>query len=91
MRGGPLFIAFFILFSVASLAVPAPMFPGNMVTVWFKLPSTTYQTVISAVTNGVIYGMIVWLVFVLATRNIDKSGVADVKSSKNNRKNNHRK
>jgi len=87
MRGGSLFLVFFILFTAASLAVPAPLFPGNMVAVWFKLPSTNYQMIISAMTNGVMYGLIVWLVFVLATRNLDESGVADEKNAKNRRKN----
>lgn len=88
MRGGSLFLAFFALFTVASVAVPVPLFPGDMMQVWFRLPSTTYQPIISAVTNGIMYGLVVWLVFVLATRNLDESSVADTKSGKNRRKSN---
>lgn len=76
MRGGPVFFAFFILFTIASVAVPVPLFPGNMVLVWFSLPSADSSSLFSAMVNGFTYGLIVWLVFVLATRRLDESGVA---------------
>jgi len=82
LRGGAVFLAFFALFTLASLAVPVPLFPGNMVLVWFSLPQTDYASFISAVANGVTYGLVVWLVFVLATRKLDESGVADYKGRK---------
>jgi len=75
------FLAFFLLFTLASLAVPVPLFPGNMVPIWFTLPSD-YTSFFSAVTNGITYGLIVWLIFVLATRNLDESAAADVKGRK---------
>jgi len=82
MRGGAVFLAFFILFTLASLAVPVPLFPGNIISVWFGLPSTEYMSLVSAVINGVTYGLVVWLVFVLATRKLDESGVADYERRK---------
>jgi len=82
LRGGAVFLAFFALFTLASLAVPVPLFPGNMVHVWFGLPSTNYAPFINAVVNGVTYGLVVWLVFVLATKKLDESGVADYKGKK---------
>jgi len=82
MRGGAVFLAFFTLFTLASLAVPVPLFPGNMVHAWFSLPLTQYASLISALANGVTYGLIVWLVFVLATKRLDESGVSNYKDRK---------
>jgi len=91
LRGGAVFMAFFVLFTLASLAVPVPLFPGNIVSTWFSLPSTNYVSLFSAITNGVTYGLVVWLVFVLATRKLDESGVADYKTKKgHNQRNNKR-
>jgi len=82
LRGGWVFLVFFGLFTLASLAVPVPLFPGNMVHVWVDLPSTDFVSFVSAATNGVTYGLVVWLVFVLATRKLDESGVADYQDKK---------
>jgi hypothetical protein len=82
LRGGAIFLAFFALFTVASFAVPVPLFPGNVVPIWFSLPSPDYASLVSAVVNGVTYGLIVWLVFVVATRRLAESGVADYKNKK---------
>jgi len=93
LRGGPVFFAFFILFTVASLAVPVPLFPGNVVPAWFGVSSSTYASLFSAVINGITYGLFVWLVFVLATRKLDESGVAnrsDNKKGRNQRNNKRR-
>ena len=82
MRGGAVFLAFFLLFTLASLAVPVPLFPGSIVNGFFSLPADNYASLISAITNGVTYGIVVWLVFFLATRKLDESGVSDYKSRK---------
>jgi len=91
LRGGAVFFAFFILFTLASLAVPVPLFPGNMVPVWFALTSTA-SSLISAVANGITYGLVVWLVFILATKRLDESGVAssENKKGRNQRSNKRR-
>jgi len=91
MRGGAVFLAFFLLFTLASLAVPVPLFPGNAIPAFFSLPVDTYAPLISAITNGVTYGLIVWLVFFVATRKLDESGVSDYKSRKGQNQRNHRK
>jgi len=75
-------LAFFILFTLASLAVPVPLFPGNMISTLLGLSTTSYTPLFSAVTNGITYGVIVWLVFVLVTRNLDESGSVDFKARK---------
>ena len=82
MRGGAVFLAFFFLFTLASLAVPVPLFPGNLTSAWFSLPSAQYVSFVSAVANGVTYGLVVWLVFVLATKKLDESSVADHEDKK---------
>jgi hypothetical protein len=81
MRGGAVFLAFFSLFTLASMAVPVPLFPGSLIHALFSLPET-YLPLISAITNGITYGLVVWLVFFLATRRLDESGVSDYKSRK---------
>jgi hypothetical protein len=53
-----------------------------MLYVWFSLPLADYASLIGAVVNGLAYGLVVWLVFVLATRKLDESGVADYESKK---------
>jgi len=82
MRGGAVFLAFFLLFTLASLAVPVPLFPGNIIHTLTGLPVDAYAPLISALTNGVTYGLVVWLVFFVVTRRLDESGVSDYKNKK---------
>jgi mannitol-specific phosphotransferase system IIBC component len=91
MRGGAVFLAFFLLFTLASLAVPVPLFPGSMIHAVFSLPVGEYAPLISALTNGVTYGLVVWLVFFVVSRKIDQSSVSDYKSRKGQAQRNHRK
>ena len=91
MRGGPVFFAFFVLFLVASIAVPVPLFPGNMVPTWLGLWASVDANLISllsAVINGFMYGLLIWAVYVLATRNMDKAWVSDYKARKRAQRNN---
>jgi len=67
MRAGAIFVAFFLLFTCASIAVPVPMFPGSIVQVWLAVPY------ISAIVNGLAYGFITWVVFFFVNRRIEKS------------------
>ncbi len=91
MRGGAVFLAFSLLFTLASFAVPVPLFPGSIIHALFGLPIDSYAPLISALTNGVTYGFIVWLVFFVATRKLDESGVSDYKSRKGQTQRNNRK
>ena len=91
MRGGAVFLAFFLLFTLASLAIPAPLFPGSMIHTWFGLTIDNYAPVISALTNGITYGLVVWLVFFLVTRRLDDSGVSDYRNRKGRTGQNSRK
>jgi hypothetical protein len=67
MRAGAIFLAFFLLFTCASIAVPVAMFPGNMVQTWLDVPY------LNAVVNGLTYGFITWIVFLFINRRIEKS------------------
>lgn len=79
MRGGPVFLAFFVLFAAASYAVPVPLFPGSYVPFLgiVEIPSG-YAPLISAVVNGLVYGAVVWLVFVLASRRLEEPKVRQI-------------
>lgn len=72
MRGRAVFLTFFTVFASASLAVPVPLFPGNIVHSWFATPSAGYGSLITALTNGALYGFIVWLVFVLVAKRLEE-------------------
>jgi hypothetical protein len=80
MRGGPIFLVFFGLFAVASYAVPVPLFPGSFVPLLgiVSIPGA-YTPVVSAVVNGLVYGLIVWLVFILVSRRFEEPKVYDIK------------
>jgi hypothetical protein len=67
MRAAAIFVAFFFLFTCASVAVPVPLFPGNVVETWFDFPY------INAIANGVTYGFVTWIVFFFVNRRIEKS------------------
>jgi len=82
MRGGAIFLAFFVVFSVASYAVPVPLFPGSVVPSWFSSVPAVYAPLIGAVANGIVYGCVVWLVFVLVSRKFEEPRVVNAKSKK---------
>jgi hypothetical protein len=79
MKATPIFIAFFILFTCASMAVPIPLFPGNMITTLLGIPPSEYIPYLEALTNGLTYGFISWAVFLLLARKIENSLSTDSK------------
>ncbi|MGD8506936.1 MAG: hypothetical protein PVF15_09790 [Candidatus Bathyarchaeota archaeon] len=88
MRGGAIFLVFFILFTAATLAVPIPLFPGNVMhSVFSSLSVSLYAPLLDAVANGLFYGFIVWLVFFLVSKRLEEPEVAIVKKKeKRNRR-----
>jgi hypothetical protein len=70
MRGTPILIIFFLMFTVASLLAPFPMFPGNFLTAQIGPKISEYAEYLSSLFNGVFYGIIVWLVFAGISRKI---------------------
>ncbi len=75
LRGLAVFVVFFAIFLAASLAIPSPLFPGNVVCLLFNI--SDFVSVVSAVVNGVFYGFIVWGVFSLSFRWVEKSTSKD--------------
>lgn len=71
-------MVFFIFFTLATLAVPIPLFPGNMVHSVFNslgIPSSFYTPLLDAVANGILYGFIVWIMFVLVSMKLEEPEV----------------
>jgi hypothetical protein len=60
---GVLLLGFFFIFTVASLLVPKPMFPGNYFCTLIGPRTKDYVGVLSATFNGAFYGTILWLIF----------------------------
>jgi len=76
LRGGAIFLAFFVFFTSATIAVPVPLFPGNLVPFIYKamsIPSFLYTPLLDAVVNGIVYGFIVWVMFVLVSKKLEES------------------
>lgn len=74
MKGAIVFLAVFILVLLATLGYP-DMPPGKQIYDSLNVPTTDYQvlgipatTLIIAVFNGVVYGIIVWLIYTIAER-----------------------
>jgi hypothetical protein len=59
------------MFTAASLLIPSPMFPGNLFCTLIGEVTSEYVTYLSAVFNGVFYGVILWLVFVVISRRLE--------------------
>jgi len=73
MRAMGIFAAFFLLFTSASIAVPIPLFPGSMIPSLLGIPTSDYVPYLEAVINGLTYGFIIWIVFFMVDKRIDKS------------------
>ena len=71
MKATPIFFAFFLLFTSASVAVPIPLFPGNMISTFLASPLSSYMTYIEAIINGLTYGFVTCLVFFLVDKKLE--------------------
>ncbi len=74
MRGALVFLAVFVLGLLATLAYP-DLPPGRQVYNALNVPSTDYlvlgvpaTTLIVAVFNGIIYGIIAWVIYTVIDR-----------------------
>ncbi|MGC9345485.1 MAG: hypothetical protein ACP5ER_01655 [Candidatus Bathyarchaeales archaeon] len=75
MRGAVILIVFFLLFALASLLIPSPMFPGNFFCTLIGdaiSEYAEYSEYLSAIFNGVFYGIILWLVFVVISKRLEE-------------------
>lgn len=73
MRATTIFLAFFLIFTAASIAVPIPLFPGNTVTTLSLIPTSDFTTYLEALTNGLTYGFIIWIMFFWVDKKIEKA------------------
>jgi hypothetical protein len=72
MRGTLILVVFFLMFTSASLLIPSPMFPGNVFCMLIGEVISEFVDYFSALFNGVFYGMILWLVFVVVSRRLEE-------------------
>ncbi|PVX25389.1 MAG: hypothetical protein CW691_04700 [Candidatus Bathyarchaeum sp.] len=73
MRATPIFVAFFLLFTTASIAVPIPMFPGNIIASIIEFPISDYILYLEATTNGLTYAFITCLIFFIINKKLEKT------------------
>jgi hypothetical protein len=73
MRAAAIFFAFFIIFTSALIVVPIPLFPGNLVIMIIEPPLLDYIVYMEAITNGMTYGLAIWLVFLFIDKKLEKS------------------
>jgi len=69
---GLIMLAFFSLFTAASLLIPVPLFPGSWFCALIGQGIRDYVNVLSAILNGLFYGVILWLVFIGISRKLVK-------------------
>jgi hypothetical protein len=69
---GIIVLAFFSLFAAASLLIPVPLFPGSWFVALIGQGVQDYVGVLSAVFNGLFYGIILWLMFIGISRKLEE-------------------
>ena len=69
---GIIVVAFFSLFAAASLLIPVPMFPGSWFVGLMGQGVSEYMSVLSALFNGLFYGVILWTVFIALSRKLSE-------------------
>jgi hypothetical protein len=70
LKGAYFFIVFFLIFTTAVLLIPTPMFPGDIILSLINAATSPQAAYLSALINGVTYGLIAWAVFAIAMRKI---------------------
>jgi hypothetical protein len=59
------------MFILASLLIPSPMFPGTFFCALIGESVSKYTEYLSAVFNGLFYGVILWIVFTVISRRLE--------------------
>jgi ABC-type Fe3+ transport system permease subunit len=74
MKGAIVFVVVFVIFLLATIEYPT-LSPGKQVYDALKFPTTNYKvlglaatTLIIAIFNAVIYGIIAWLIYTIADK-----------------------
>ena len=68
---GLLFLLFFAIFAIISIVIPTPIFPGNWFCFLIGQNIQNYTTFLSALFNGLFYGLVIYLVFVIMARKVN--------------------
>jgi hypothetical protein len=76
LKGAYFFVVFFLLFASAILFIPTPMFPGDILVRMADLAGLAYASVLSALINALVYGLVAWAIFVFVMRRIENSSVS---------------
>lgn len=63
MLKGMLIITFFSIFTIVSILIPIPLFPGSWLLLWIGDGMLFFQTLLSSLFNGLVYGSILGIVF----------------------------
>jgi hypothetical protein len=63
-------VVFFTMFTAASLLIPSPMFPGNVLCNLIGASVRQYSAIVSALFNGVLYSVAMWLLFVAMAKRL---------------------
>jgi hypothetical protein len=69
---GLIILVFFSLFAVASLLITVPGFTGSGFCSLIGQGVRDYVSILSAVFNGMFYGVILWLIFVGISRKLEE-------------------
>lgn len=72
MRAGPILLIFFLMFTVGTLLAPFPMFPGSFLCDTIGPVITEYALYLSALFNGLFYGIVLWLVFAGLSKKLEQ-------------------
>ncbi len=72
MREKMILVVFFLMFTIASLLIPCPMFPGDFLCISIGAAVSKYDLYLSALMNGVIYGVVLWMVFFTISRRLEE-------------------
>ena len=73
MRGLAVFTVFFNIFLVSSLAIPIPLFPGNLAGYLLMTSNLTITSFMSGLVNGLFYGFLAWIVTTLSFKWIERA------------------
>ena len=85
MKALAIFVAFFLIFTSASIAVPIPLFPGSMVPTLLKISPSDYLIYLEALINGLTYGFLTWIIFRLIDKKLESQSIAPEKKQSEER------
>jgi hypothetical protein len=69
---GMLIITFFLIFTIASILIPVPLFPGSLLSSLLGEGLIAISVLLSALFNGLIYGVIIGIVFYAISQKLEQ-------------------